>query len=696
MVFCPKCGSDNPDDSLFCWKCGTKLVHDTDAIGVSSELQPEPVPEPEVVESAPDKESAPEPEPAVECQSTKEAVHVALEASTYKPPEKKSNTKTYAIAVIVLVIIAAMGAGIYLAINDDGESSYSSVWDLPEDHPLYGVGTPDGDYVYDATVRYQGQTLDAVISVGIQDERFTYYAIDGEMLPSSSLDEINQSSSASFTISDVGVWNDGTENHDIYKLDMGLYGVNYVADDGTIVYSEGETDGMYIAMTLRGWTEGEIPENYLKYTILDRGDVIASGTVAPGSLMPEPDYTPVRESYVTDGYVVKGTGIVWDFDSDKVTYDISIEVHWIQHFISSYSGGTATVKPVGIFEDMKVKVDWGDKSSITGYGEMEHVYDEVGDYSITVTSTDDDGMQYVSGTSLRATEAGYTYQVYDNGQLVRFDTVAEGSKIPKTMMTRNGYIFEGYRVNSTGQMWDFDNDVVNSDLVMTVVWKHHFDMSVHDNIVTINFVDDFEKMRSSVEWTTNSTTYYDEGDVPKHAYSELGNQHIVVRSIEDTSSWTSYASFSVYSAQYYDVEFYVNGILYDSQNVRSGLEVERPADPSATDGYMFVGWRVDGTNKFWSFTTDTPMEDTKLVADFTQVFEISVNGNQVRLTMLNNFVNWNASIQWGDGISSSLSKGGVSSTHTYDWGFQGRITVTLTSGDQVEGPVYMSVTISNR
>ena len=170
MVFCPKCGSDNPDDSLFCWKCGTKLVHDTDAIGVSSELQPEPVPEPEVVESAPDKESAPEPEPAVECQSTKEAVHVALEASTYKPPEKKSNTKTYAIAVIVLVIIAAMGAGIYLAINDDGESSYSSVWDLPEDHPLYGVGTPDGDYVYDATVRYQGQTLDAVISVGIQDE----------------------------------------------------------------------------------------------------------------------------------------------------------------------------------------------------------------------------------------------------------------------------------------------------------------------------------------------------------------------------------------------------------------------------------------------------------------------------------------------------------------------------------------------
>ena len=76
MTFCSKCGAKNPDDGMFCYKCGAELVRE------------------EAVESEPVAETVPEPEPVAET-----VTEPAPES------EDRSNLKAYAWVCIILAYV---------------------------------------------------------------------------------------------------------------------------------------------------------------------------------------------------------------------------------------------------------------------------------------------------------------------------------------------------------------------------------------------------------------------------------------------------------------------------------------------------------------------------------------------------------------------------------------------------------------
>ena len=269
---------------------------------------------------------------------------------SYTTASKKSNRGAiYAGIIVVIVIIAAIGA--YFAFNDDGDG-YIHYSDIPTDHPLYTMETPDGTYIYDTEVSYQGQTMNVEIEVRYEDGRFTYYAIDGESLTQSELDQLNSQMTSDdilVKISDGKKWTDGLYTYETYVIDVKDQGREIVAADGTVVYMEMSMEGMDMECTLQGWSE------------------------------------------VLLGYCDRATGEFWDFDTDTVHKDIYLDAVWVIHFTNSIDGLNVSITINSEFSNARNTINWGDGTvSSNVLLTTTHLYSDEGRYQITVTTKTDD------------------------------------------------------------------------------------------------------------------------------------------------------------------------------------------------------------------------------------------------------------------------------------------------------------------
>lgn len=388
MVFCSKCGHPNQDGSAFCSKCGAKLDETVTTTRSASDVRrdipsvdrPEPIIKGGTRTAADVRKDFPEPEPTP-------APSGVTPKHTASPPPKKDRTSLYAVAAVIIVLIAAVGVGAYyMAQDDDGDDGF-----IPEGHPLHGVVTPDGTYTYHGTVTYQGQTIDATLVMGLKNEQYTKFTLNGESLSQSELDEINETmkdTSVEVELGEPQRWNDGSRAYNVYPMSAPGE-TDYVATNGYIVYIEMEMDGMVLKLTLDGWSKGEVyVDTRCEVDFSDQNGVhILTETVNIGDKIEMPDMD-LEEGYAFVAFRDIDTGRNWDFENDTVQGDLRLQAMVIQHFtyiIDWKAVVLTTTLNTGTWNNV---VDWGDGTTSNDvHGKVVHVYDDFGTYTITVHTT---------------------------------------------------------------------------------------------------------------------------------------------------------------------------------------------------------------------------------------------------------------------------------------------------------------------
>lgn len=274
MTYCGKCGAENPDGNGFCYRCGARLegspyrsASDVREIKVE---RPEP-PKAARLEEVPDNGS---PYRSFKDVRTRTAAgtnaevpgegktdtvtdytKVDLPGVRRKAPKSNDHTSVLAVIIVAAVLIVACAAILYYQQSEDSEGEYHSFYDLPRDHPLYGVNTPDGEYVYHGTASYQGTTIDVVMTIQIEDGLYVYYSINGERLSQSELDELNNPSEEySFDIGYGYSCTDGTRKYTAYAVNYSDGSTTYTTSEGIGVCMVGSYQGMTMDLTLDGWS----------------------------------------------------------------------------------------------------------------------------------------------------------------------------------------------------------------------------------------------------------------------------------------------------------------------------------------------------------------------------------------------------------------------------------------------------------
>ena len=496
MAVCPKCGTDNPDDNDFCWSCGSAMKEQDNT-------------------------------------RTAADVKVHTTTTTTAPPKQKSGKGAIMAVILVLIVLVATGGAIYyFSQEDDGPKHYDNTYQLPEDHPLYGKNNPDGRYIYDAEITYQGTTLYVDVEIGFKDGIYDYYAIDGQALTQSELDQLNEEQfSYGFTIQDGEPWNDGSNTYDVFILDFGDYGINYITEDAVIVYAVSDFDGIRMEMTLRGWSEGEYDAPEYRVDVV-YGDQVITMNVKEGTLLQEPDID------LPNGVFVKGYKAVsgyWDFDTDRVTSNMTLVVETGEHIDVKLDASTLTIQLDPFFDSADTHVTWGD---VTGDYQSSrvysHVYTSIGSYTVTVTSVMD-GKTYETTKSVSVSQLSKFIVTFNDSGKTWKTTVTAGDKLdePSSSVRDDGYVLAGWTSSLDGSHWDFDGDGVVNDMTLNADYQRHFTIANNVGIGGVYLQGQFKGQVFTVDWGDGTVELISDADNASHTYAADMTGYITVTSTDD-------------------------------------------------------------------------------------------------------------------------------------------------------------------
>ena len=755
MVFCGKCGASNPDDFKFCHACGAPIGPPPDIEPVQEAPVEEPIPEPEPVvemvpepepepvvepepqpepeepvpEMEPEVEPVPEPEPKSEPDhepDTNPEPEPVKESRSFEPggrggsnttASKKSNKGAiYAGIIVVIVIIAAIGA--YFAFNnDDGTKTYGSWDDLPTDHPLYGITAPDGRYTYEGDITYQGVTIDATLTIGWDNGRYDYYAINGEAMSQSELNELNSAAaSLSFSIGEPEKWTDGTYTYDVYPVHLEGGETDLIAENGLTVHVEGESQGMEMDMTLEGWRKGQSgpewpgttpdpepdPEpqpQYYDVEIYDQNRLVYSGSVLEGEKLERPYYnTP--EGYILVCFRDSDTHERWDFFNDTVTKDTTLETYYVEHFTVRIDGTIAYFTIPSALNVGKTEVQTGDGHLIqNASGTFGYNYGKDGTYRVIVSTLIED-RYIISPKTIVIGDGGaeepepqpeeYTVSFLGaKGNVIDTYTVTEGETIEPTdeFVSEYGYAADSWFLDSSGKIWDFESDTVTSDVTLRPNLIQHFTIEIHGNMVKMTLVD---YVRGE------TTTNYING--VKSSWSStietfvkiLDNDGRYLMGLKTTKSdgWVLSSAFMIdITVPTYTVKFMdANGNLLHTTYTH-GVETIEPYsyDPPAREGYCSSGWIADGEEYGWYFDGSLIEGDTTFRPYYVHHFDVDGDGLTVTMNIadsLHRLSSWDyyvTVIDWGDGTKTTTVAGAEAASHTYSVPGEYRIVVTSTA-----------------
>ncbi|MFK4567693.1 InlB B-repeat-containing protein [Enterococcus sp. UD-01] len=187
-----------------------------------------------------------------------------------------------------------------------------------------------------------------------------------------------------------------------------------------------------------------------------------------------------------------------------------------------------------------------------------------------------------------------------------------------TEPNKEGYIFEGWFNEASGEEWNFAKDKVPAnDLNLTAHFKK--------NSYKLSFNNDGETVEQSVlfdDLVEEPTTPVKAGYTFDGWYDQAtgGTKWDFITNRMPANNLTLYARYVINK---YQVTFDDHGIQTTEEVEYNGLITKPTTDPQAPIGYKFIGWQAQGSDQLWDFANDKmPTNDIVLVAQFEALDQV--------------------------------------------------------------------------
>jgi uncharacterized repeat protein (TIGR02543 family) len=208
----------------------------------------------------------------------------------------------------------------------------------------------------------------------------------------------------------------------------------------------------------------------------------------------------------------------------------------------------------------------------------------------------------VDGTTVKTTQVNYDAIVEDKPA----DPIKEG------------YAFAGWINEETGDKWQFTKDKMpDKNITLQAQFtKNSYNLTFDDEgkttTQTVSFDELAEEPNIPVKTGYTFIGWFDQ--------ATGGTQWDFITNRMPARNMTLYAHYEI---NQYQVTFDAQGTQTTETVEYNGLITKPATDPQAADGYEFVGWQAQNSDKLWDFANDKmPANDLVLVAQFKALDQV--------------------------------------------------------------------------
>ncbi len=411
------------------------------------------------------------------------------------------------------------------------------------------------------------------------------------------------------------------------------YTVTFDSNGGSAVESQEVTSGEYVVepaapiregYTFLGWYHNKDKWDFTHYVVTANttlkamwqenytvtfdsagGSAVESQTRLSGSLVSRPT-PPTREGYTFLGWYYEDKE--WNFEETPLEANITLVANWIinRNVTFDSNGAELVVSTVTLLDGSLIPTP--PSPTLAGHSFLGwYLGDVLWDFSSQKVTED------ITLVAKWAVGRLVTFNS-NGGESVPSVIVVDGSKLQAPAVPNYpDYTFLGWYLGDV--LWDFENNVVSSDIILTARWK--------SNYYTVTFNTDGAPAIPSQKVTIGA--YATEPPVPEmEGYIFLGwylgempwnfLMNKVPANIVLTAKWIESLTVT------FDSD---GGSPVTTQSLMSGASASLPANPTK-DGFIFAGWYLEGSDTAWDFSTIVN-ENITLKAKWTPIYTVAFN-----------------------------------------------------------------------
>ena len=381
-------------------------------------------------------------------------------------------------------------------------------------------------------------------------------------------------------------------------------GYAYSVNTAAILYAKWTTDTYSVTYDANGATSGIVPAQQTKYHGVEL--IVVANT---GSL--------VRTGYTFAGWNTESDGTGSDYSAGYAYSVNTAAILYAKWVANSY---TVAFEPYGgtpAPSDMTVTYD-------QAYGTLPTVGRTGYEFGGWYTEANGTGTRIESETTVSSSSAHTLYAKWLVAHTVHFDSqggnavsslinVLHGEKIdePTVSPVKAGYTFAGwYKTASYDEAWDFDNDMVDSDVTLYAKWTVArysviFDSqggSAVDEVAEVTFGDVISEPQAPIR-----NGFFFDGWYKQSGCVEQWDFYTNTV----TSEMTLYAKWIALHVVSFNSR---GGSVVVPIEIMDGEKLVEPTTPTRT-GYTFDGWYKEMACKNrWNFNSETVISTIMLYA----------------------------------------------------------------------------------
>lgn len=348
-------------------------------------------------------------------------------------------------------------------------------------------------------------------------------------------------------------------------------------------------------------------ENYTVTFDSNGGSAVESQTRLSGSLVSRPT-SPTREGYTFMGWYYGEDE--WNFEETPLESNITLVAVWTinRHVTFDSNGSELIIDSLTLLDGSLIPTP--PSPTLSGHSFLGWYFgDELWDFSSRKVTED------ITLVAKWAVGRLVTFNS-NGGESVPSVIVVDGSKLTAPPEpSYPDYSFLGWYHGDV--LWDFDNNVVSSDIILTARWKGNF----YTVTFNTNGAPAIPSQKVSIgACATEPPIPEKEGHIFLGWYLDETPWNFSVNKVPAnivlTAKWI--ASISVT----FDSD---GGSPVDAQGLMSGASASLPPNP-IKDGFIFDGWYLGDSATAWDFST-LIYESITLKARWTPIYTVTFNSD---------------------------------------------------------------------